>query len=888
MFRQLIDRLHSIASLSFGVFRRGEMEERLSAETRFHIDMATEDNIRAGMAPAEARRAALLAFGARQRWASEARDEFRSRHLEEFADDVRYAIRNLRRSPSFTVAAVVTLALSIGATTSMFSVVNAVLLRGLPYPEPNRIAVLCELNLTDAAAKPCNVLNPGNFLAWRDVAKSFSAMGAFRESRVALAGGGSEPVSAQARGANASVFSILGAHAAVGRLFDATDDSAGSPNVIVLSHAFWKRQFVGDSAVVGKSLLMNAFDYTVIGVAAPDVSLYEPVDVWVPMRFSAQQRTAPGRSFRAIARLRPGVTFEQSEREMRSLAADRAREAPAINANWTAFTMPIRESLVGSSRRALWVLFGAVGFLLVIACANVANLLLVRGAGRAREVAVRIALGASPGRIMRQLLTESVVLALVSAAIGLAIAFFGTHALVALVPSGMSAQSFADVTMDWRVLLFSSAIAIGTGVAFGIAPARHALRADVQETLKEGGRGASSASRSSARLRNGLVIAEMSLALMLLAGAGLMVQSFAAVQQVRLGFEPDHALTARIILPRRKYSTDTLTLAFFRAAEARVASLPGVTAVGSISYLPLSGDRSASGFNVEGRPPAALGAEPVGDMRAITPGYFRAMGISIKEGRGITEDDRAQSQAVGIVSETLARTLWPGTTAIGHYLLYEWNGNERVQIVGVAADVHHEGADKQPFMEIYRPLAQFPYAAMSMVVRGTGDAMSQAGPLRFTIHEIDRDLPIAQLRPMTELVDQSLGTTRLSAALFALFGALGLVLAAVGIYGVMSYTVQQRRHEIGVRIALGARPSTVVGLVMRRGATLALIGIVVGTIGGLVATRLMSKLLFGIAPSDPGTFTTTAAILGAVALIATYVPGHRATLVDPVAVLRGE
>jgi putative ABC transport system permease protein len=640
--------------------------------------------------------------------------------------------------------------------------------------------------------------------------------------------------------------------------------------------------------VVGKAILMNAFDYTVVGVAAPGVSLYEPVDLWIPIRFSAQNRSAPGRSYRGIARLRPGVTFEQANRELLSLAADRAIELPALDANWTAYTMPIRESLVGGSQRALWVLFGAVGFLLVIACANVANLLLARGAGRAREVAVRISLGASPGRIVRQLLTESVVLSFVSAAIGLAIAYFGTHALVALVPSGMSVQSFADVTIDWRVLLFSSAVAIGTGVAFGIAPARHALRADVQETLKEGGRGASSVSRSSARLRNGLVVAEMSLALMLLAGAGLMVQSFAAVQQVRLGFEPAHALTARIILPRRKYSNDTLTFAFFRTAEERVASLPGVTAVGSISYLPLSGERSANGFNVEGRPPAPLGAEPTGDMRAITPGYFKAMGIAIKEGRGLTDEDRAQSPAVGVVSETLARTLWPGVSAVGHYLLYEWNGNERVQIVGVAADVHHEGADKQPYMEIYRPLAQFPYGAMSMVVRGTGDAMTQAEPLRHVIREIDRDLPIAQLRPMSELVDRSVGTTRLSAALFALFGVLGLVLAAVGIYGVMSYTVQQRRHEIGIRIALGARSGTVVGLVVRRGATLALIGIAVGTIGGLIATRLMSKLLFGIAPGDPGTFASTAAILGAVALIATYVPGRRATLVDPVAVLRGE
>jgi putative ABC transport system permease protein len=881
-------RLRSIASLSFGFLRREQMEERLSAETRFHIDMATEDNLRAGLPPEEAKRAALLAFGARQRWAAEARDEYRSRHLEEFAHDVRYAIRNLRRSPSFTFAAVVTLALSIGATTSMFSVVNAVLLRGLPYPDSDRIAVLCELNLKNTATKPCNSLNAGNLLAWRDAAKSFSAMGAFRDTRVSLAGGGGEPVSAQARTANVSVLSIIGARAAVGRLFGAAEDTAGGPNVLVLSHAFWQRQFGGDSSVVGKTILMNAFDYTVVGVAAPDVSLYEPVDLWIPMRFSADERSAPGRSFRGIARLRPGVTFEQADRELRSLAAERARELPDMNANWTAYTLPLRESLVGGSQRALWVLFGAVGFLLMIACANVANLLLARGAGRAREVAVRISLGASPRRIVRQLLTESVVLSLASAVIGLAIAYFGTRALVALVPAGMSVQSFADVTIDWRVLLFSSAIAIGTGIAFGIAPAYHALRADVQETLKEGGRGGASATRSSARLRNGLVIAEISLALVLLAGAGLMVRSFAAVQQVRLGFEPAHTLTARIILPRRKYSSDTLTLAFFRVAEARVASLPGVVAVGSISYLPLSGQRSANGFNVEGLPVAARGTEPTGDMRAVTPGYFKAMGIAIKEGRGLTDDDVAQTPAVGIVSETLARTFWPNGSAVGHYLLYEWNGNERVQIVGVAADVHHEGADKQPFMEIYRPLAQFPYGAMSMVVRGSGDAMSNAAPLRAAIHEIDRDLPIAELRPMSELVAQSLGTTRLSAALFALFGVLGLVLAAVGIYGVMSYTVQQRRHEIGIRMALGARAGTVVGLVMRRGATLALIGIVVGTIGGLIATRLMSKLLFGIAPSDPGTFATTAAILGAVALLATYVPGRRATMVNPVTVLRGE
>jgi putative ABC transport system permease protein len=872
----------------FGFLRRDEMEQRLNDETRFHVEMATEKNIRAGMTPDDAQRAAMLAFGGRARWNAEARDEYRSRFLEELGQDVRYAFRSLRLSPSFTFAAMVTLALSIGATTSMFSVVNAVLLRALPYPEPDRVAVLCEFNLTKTPPGYCNVLNSGNYLAWQDAAKSFSAMGAFREGRVSLAGGGAEPVSVQARIANASVFSIIGARAAVGRLYTAGDDTAGAANVIVLSHAFWRHQYGGDSGIVGKSVLVNAWEYTVIGVAAPDVSLYEPVDLWTPMRFTAQHRTAWGRSFRGIARLKPGVTFDAADREMKAMAANRAREAPDVTANWTAFVVPLRQNLVGSSQRALWILLGAVGFLLLIACANVANLLLARAAGRARDVAVRISLGASPARIVRQLLTESVVLSLVSAALGLFIAIKGTHALVALVPSGMSAQSLTTASVDWRVLLFTAAVAIATGVIFGVAPAYQATRADVQETLKAGGRGGTSVSMSSARLRNGLVVAEMSLALMLLAGAGLMVRSFSALQHVQLGFQPAHTLTAQLVLPRRKYPNDTMSLAFFRAAEARVAALPGVSAVGSISYLPLSGQRSASSFNVEGRPPAARGTEPVGDMRAVTPGYFAAMYIAIKQGRGITEQDGAKSTAVGVVSETLARTFWPGESAVGHYLLYSWNGDERVQVVGVAADVHHEGPEHEPYMEIYRPLAQFPYMGMTMVVRGAGDPLSNAAPLRSAIHEIDSDLPIAQVQTMSELVNQSLGTTRLSTVLFSMFGGLGLLLAAVGIYGVMSYTVQQRRHEIGVRMALGARAGAVLGLVVRRGAALALAGIVIGTIGGVLATRLMAKLLFGVAPGDLTTFVSTAGVLGVVALVATYVPGLRATRVDPVAVLRGD
>jgi predicted permease len=887
MLRSSAERVRAALRRVMGFRRRAEMERRMSDEMQFHVAMATQRNIDAGVAPDEARRAALVAFGGRGQWQESARDEYRSRYLEELVQDVRYAVRSLGHSPAFTVAAVATLALTIGATTSMFSVVNAVLLRALPYPDPDRIVVLCEHN-TVPDAPACNSLNPGNFLFWRDASRSFDKMGAFIDTRVSISGDRVEPTSVLVRSANADVLSILGARAAAGRLFTETDDRAGAPNVMVLSDALWRRQFGGDSTVVGRRILVNGLDFTVIGVAASGVAIYAPVDLWIPMRFSAEQRTAPGRYLRGLARLKPGVSVQQAVREMELLAAQRASDVPAYNAKWSALVVPLRENLVGGSRRALWVLLAAVGVLLLIACVNVANLLLARAADRDREVAVRISLGASPARIVRQLFTESIVLSFGSAAIGFAIAVKGTQVLVALVPSGMSAQSLSGVSIDGRVLWFTAAVAVITAVVFGLAPAFHSARGNTHETLKSGGRGGSSVSPSSARLRNALVVAEISLALVLLTGAGLMVRSFAALHQVRLGFEPAHALTARLTLPRRRYPTDTAQLALFRGVEARIASLPGVTAVGAISYLPLSGQQSSNGFNVEGRPPAEPGAEPVGDMRAVTPGYFKAMGIAIKAGRGLEDADIASSAAVGVVSETLARRFWPTESAVGHYLLYEWNVNERVRIVGVAGDVHHDGPGKAALMEIYRPLAQFPYSALTLVVRGSGEPATLALPMRDAIRSIDRELPLAEVRTMNDLVFQSLGRTRLSTTLFSLFGSLGLILAAVGIYGLMSYTVQQRRREIGIRIALGAQPGEVVRMVVGRGVRLAATGIAIGSLSAMALTRFMRGLLFEVAPADRTTLVVVGVIIAAVATLAAYLPGRRATGVDPVTVLRGE
>lgn len=874
-----------------GLGRARELDARFDNESSFHVDMATERNIRMGMKPEDARRAAQLDFagqGGRQEWREQARDEVRSRVAEEFARDVRYAIRGMRRAPGFTAAAVATLALSVGATAAIFSVVNAALLHQLPYAHPDRIVAVCEKSVTKPAPELCPVggFSVANYIIWRDDAKSFDAFAAFIERRVAIIRPDAEPVSAQARITTASLFTVLGARAHLGRFFTSAEDQPGGPNEIVLGYGFWQQYFGGDPAVVGKRVLVNANDYTIIGVTEPRFGVYDPVDAWMPIRFSAANRTSPGRSLRTLALLKTGVTVTQADREMKTLAARRAQDEPRYNTNMTAFVMPLRDKLVGNSERVLWTLLGAVGFLLLIACANVANLLLARGASREREMAVRVSLGASPRRLARQLLTESVVLSALAAVIGLVLAVQGTKALIALVPSDLSYQMLADVSVDWRLVAFISVVALGSAMLFGLAPALHAARGEVHETLKEGGRGGTEHSRASGRMRNALVVAEMSLALVLLAGAGLMVRSFTALQQVSLGFEPAHALTGRVSLPGRTYRSDTAIVQFFDQAESQIAALPGVQAVGAISYLPLTGQRSVNGFNVEGRPPAKPGDEPGGDMRAVTPGYFRAMGIPLKTGRVFTTADRMGTSDVAVVSETLARTLFPNESAIGHVLVYEWDRVTHAQIVGVVGDVHHDGPAAQTYMEIYRPLSQFIYNAMDVVVRVSGDPATFVRPVGAAIRRVDPTIPLASAQPVSVLAARAVASTRLAASLFALFGALGLVLAAIGIYGVMSYAVQQRRHEIGVRVALGASRRSVIGMVVRRGAFLSLLGIAIGGVLAFAGAGLMQRLLFGIPPHDAVTFATIAAVLAAAGVLAAYVPARRAARVDPITALR--
>lgn len=887
MPRSFLDRFADRVRLLLGYRRRDSMDDRLSAEVRFHIDMAAEQHQRAGMSAADARRAALVAFGGREAWRESARDEYRSRHLEELGQDVRYALRGLRQSPGFAAAATATLALSIGATVAIFSVVNAVLLERLPYPQPDRIVALCEHNLVRSISD-CNVLNPGNYMDWQDRARYLQSMGAYFDRSVGIAAPGSEPVSVLARLATGGMFDVLRPPVVEGRTFTDADAAPDGPNVMVLSSAFWQQHFGGDPRIVGRRVTVNATPYTIVGVLSPRFQIFEPADVWIPLRLPAEYRTAGGRSISGIARLRPGATLDQANTDMRVMAAQAAAARPGVDAHWTAFVRPLRQNLVGSSARALWLLLGAVGFLLLIACANVANLMLARAATREREVAVRVSLGASPGRIVRQLLTESLVLSCAAAAIGLLLAVKGTRVVIALAPSGLSAQSLAHPGVDWRVLAFTTAIAVLTGVMFGLAPASQAAGGGVHDTLKEGGRGGSGASRASARLRAALVVAEISLAVVLLAGAGLMARSLAALQDVPLGFQPDHVLTAQVSLPGATYGSDSVVFNFFNTLVPRVAAMPGVRSVGAISFLPLTGQRAASGFNVEGQPAAGPGEEPVGDMRAVTPGYFAAMGIRIIAGRDIGQDDRANSPSVAVVSERLARTFWPNESAVGHYLLYSWGKPLRVRIVGVAANVHAQSADAEPYMEIYRPFSQFVYNTMTLVVRGTDDPSVLAVPLRNAVHQLDAQLPVGSVQTMNTLVTRSMSKSQLSTTLFGMFGGLGLLLAGIGIYGVMSYTVQQRSREMGIRMALGAQPGSVLRLVLGRGLRLAIAGIAIGVVGALAATRLMRSLLFGVAPADRVTFVAVPVVLALIALAAAYIPGRRATRLDVVDVLRSD
>jgi putative ABC transport system permease protein len=814
--------------------------------------------------------------------------------METLLKDLRYAVRMLLKGRVVTLIAILALMLGIGANTAIFSVINAVLLKPLPYPYPERLVRVYEKSLQ---FEQMSVSYP-NFLDWQREAKAFERMAVFRQQNFNITGG-QEPERVSGRLVSAGFFSTLGVRPALGRDLRMEDDWPGAGPVAVLSHAFWQRRFGGDPNIIDKTLTINGKAYTVIGVLPASFKFYSPIDLFAPIGIqdepSFQVRDFhPG--LQVIGRLRDGATLFEARDEMQAIAAALEKEYPASNTNQSVALVSMHEDMVGYIRPVLLLLLGAVGLVLLIACANVANLLLARAAARQKEMAIRTALGASRWRIIRQLLTESVLLSLVGGGLGLLVAMWATDALIAAIPDTIPRAD--DVGLDARVMLFTFLISALTGTIFGLIPALQVSKPDLNETLKEGGRGAATIRQG---VRSALVVAEVVFALVLLIGAGLLIRSIFAVRNVTPGINPQSLLTMRIPMSSNTYSDAAKIRDFYTHLLDRLKATPGVKSAGLTANMPFVGEDSEAPFWAASGPRPAPEAIQWGLFGPVSAGYIEGMGIPLLQGRSFTEQDTQNKPPVTVIDEYLARGLFPDEDPIGKRLTIP--GNNQMpdipfEIVGVVGHVKHFGLDADTQSKIqyqfYMPVVQVPdkfltgFGGMTLVVRTEGDPALMVAPVKETILAIDKDQPVIAVRTMQHVLADSISQRRFTMLLLGLFAGLALVLASVGIYGVMSYTVAQRTHEIGVRMALGARPAAVLRMVVRQGMMLAGTGVALGLPIALALTRFMASFLFGVSATDPLTFIAIPLILAGVALAACFVPARRATKVDPMVALRYE
>jgi putative ABC transport system permease protein len=885
MLRLFSARLH-------GLLRREAVLGDIDEEMRLHIEMVTEANIERGMPPAEARRAALRSFGNLDRLRDVAYGVRGGGFLETLMQDIWYGARVLATNKSFTAVAVLTLALGIGANTAIYSVVNELLLRPLPYADADRIVLLWEVS---PEGRHNNSVSPANFRRWQELSTSFEGMAGFVDQRLNLTGSG-EPEEIAAQYATPELFRVLGVRPILGRDMTPEDVVPDAPaRVAVLSYGFWKRRLGGDPGAVGKPILLNSVPVTVIGVLPPGFQWHirqvsgtgKPAEIWVPIALPTEdQPVSRGRYLSVVARRKPGVSPEAAHAEMQTLAARLQADSP-FNKGYSAEAIPVREQFVGQVRRALLVLLGAVGFVLLIACANVANLLLARAAAREKEIALRTALGARRTRIVRQLLTESLLLAALGCALGLVFAWWGLRALVAISPRDLF--MLQDVHLNLPVLAVTVAVSLATGIVFGLAPALEATRLSLNDSLKEGGKGSAGQGARSRRLRGVLVVAEVALAIVLLTSAGLLVKSFVRLQQVDTGVRTDNVLTMVVRLPARKYREDPQVVAFFRQAEERLRALPGVRDVGIVNFLPFYGGLgSATGFTVEGRP-VPPGEEPGTDVRVADAGYFRTMGVSLVRGRLFTDVEATEPRRVVLINEALARQHFPGEDPIGKRISVDmFDEPVPTEIIGIVRDARYESLAKAAQPTVYMTLPDLSYPFMTFTLWTEGDPADLALAARRVVREIDPDQPVADVRTMQQVMAEFVGRDRFNTLLLAVFAGLATLLAAVGIFGVTSYSVTLRTREIGLRMALGAQPGEVLRLILKQGFLLTLIGIGLGIVGALALTRLMSGLLFGVGSTDPATFAAIVLVFTVVALVACYIPARRATRVDPLIALRAE
>jgi putative ABC transport system permease protein len=804
--------------------------------------------------------------------------------------DIRFGARMLLKSPMMTIIALLALMLGIGANTAIFSVVNAVLLRSFPYGDPERLVLVWEKK--EGGRTDQNVINLGNFYDWKDQNQVFTDMAAFFDRSFNLTSDG-EPEEVPGQFAMPNLFSVLGTSAMLGRTFVAEDGREGQPRVIVISHGLWLRRFGGDRNIIGREIILNEVPNTIVGVMPPNFGWHirrgtqasKPADIWIPWQVSNELKQRRGRFASAVARLKPGVPMDQARREMETIGARLSQQYPEFNTKWGVNVVPLRTQMTGEIRRPLLILLGAVGFVLLIACANVANLLLARASARRKEIAVRAGLGANRWRIARQLLTESVMLSLLGGILGVVVAWLGTKALVSLSPPALIDLKSVGVSIP--VLAFTFGLSVLTGIVFGLVPALEATRFDLHGSLKEGGKNVGG-STGGHRVRSFFVVTQVALALVLLVGAGLLLKSFRRLQAVDTGFNANNLLAVRVNLLPRKYETDQQTLDFFKQAVERMKAIPGVEAAGAINTPPFTGLYSGTGVDVDGQklPP---GQRLTTGVCVTDANYFQTMQIPLLKGRLYTPQEATEMRHVVLVNETFVRKNLGGQDPLGRKLtIYMKDENVPTEIIGVVADHKHLGLDVTVEPVAYWPHPELVYSGMWLMVRTRGDASAVAPAARNVIHSIDPQQPIGEVSTMESLLATSVARARFSASLLTVFSFVAMVMAAVGIYGVMSYSVLQRTHEIGVRMALGAQRFDVLRLVVKKGIVLGAIGIVVGLAASFALTRLISTLLFEVTATDTVTFVIVSLGLFLVTLIACYVPARRATRVDPLKALRYE
>jgi len=874
------------------LFRHNEVETELDEELRFHFDKQVEKYMRSGMTEEEAKRRTRIDFGGHEQVKEDCREARGTAFVELTLQDTKYAFRQLLTNKTFSLVMIVTLALSIGANSAIFSVINGVLLKRLPYSQPDRLVRI----FLSSREYPKFPLNPFDFLDFRARNHSFSSIAAFTRGDVQLSGDG-EPERLNGFGITSGYFRVLGLQPQLGREFDFQAEIPGNGLQVILSDRLWRSRFGADPNIIGRKVTMNMQPFTVIGVMPAGtehpgneyhaVAYGESVDVWWPFSFAGNPNQRGSHFIEGIGRLKDDVSHERARAELNAIMNQIAREHGSENSGWTVLVVPLYTELVGTSRQLLLVLLGSVGIVLLIACANAANLLMVRASTRQREIAVRLAMGAPRSRVVRQLLTESLLISFTGGALGLALAYGGVRALVSLLPADFPRAH--DIHVSGPVLAFTLLVSFITGILFGLAPALQASRTDPKEGLQKSGR-TSTASRNQGRLRNALVIAEVSLASVLLIGAGLMLRTFLNLIHLNPGFQQDHLLTASLSLPHAQYKTNEQTAQFFQRLTSSLNALPGVESAGAGSDLPWTGyDENAGGFTIEGKKQA--NQEYHARYHMATPGYFSAMGIPLLEGRFFTEADKKDAPQALIINHTMAEQYWPHEDVIGKRMTFQdvpKKDSDWMTIVGVVGDVKDQPNSPGAEPAFWWSEFQVAQSDMSIAIRTHSDPRQVIDGLRDAVHRLDPELAVADIKLMDSVVDTSVSTPRFTFVLVGLFAALAILLAAIGAYGVIAYTVSQRTSEFGLRVALGAQRSDLLRMVLFQSAKLAVPGTILGLLLALSLGRVMQNLIYGVSAADPAILFSVVLLVLTVALIASYVPARRASRSDPMVTLRAE